>query len=170
MARRDLLVGNSRKTAVDSLFLSIGHCSDDHSGSRAEELTTRGIGIDFACRRTLRILFTDWAENGIGDRTAMTFGETFHAVDTAGIIDRVVLAVDAGRLAVACAETAAVTLRGVNDRLQPSETGEKPRTVPTGQMVLQYVRPFLHARTARTARVATATARVTPPRIQRSTV
>ncbi len=60
----------------------------------------------------------------------MTFGETFHAVDTAGIIDRVVLAVDAGRLAVTRAEAAAVTLRGVNDRLQPSETGEKAEDRP----------------------------------------
>ena len=60
----------------------------------------------------------------------MTLGETFHAVDAAGIIDRVALAVDASRLAVACAETAAVTLRGVNDRLQPSETGKKAEDRP----------------------------------------
>jgi hypothetical protein len=35
-----------------------------------------------------------------------------------------------------------------------------PKTVPTGQMVLQYVRPLRHARTATTMNVMAATANV----------
>ena len=46
----------------------------------------------------------------------------------------------------------------------------KPRTVPTGQTVLQYVRPLRHARMPRIISVADATPRVIHPRSHISTL
>ena len=84
---------------------------------------------------------------GVGDGSLSAFIQAVHARHATAVINFVGFGVDARCLAVACAKSAAVALLGIYDRF------EKRIPVPTGQIVLQYVRPPRHANMMSTTKV-----------------
>ncbi len=124
--RRDtrgrLLVRNGGQTAVDNLLLSLDGTRGHEQPDTGQKVAARRVG---RLRRPSGALCDALSAQHITYRTLVAFIDAVHADDASRIVYRMGLAVDAGRLAVACAEAAAVALRRVDHGPQKREARQQ---------------------------------------------
>lgn len=122
-ASRSFFLGDGRQSAVDGLGRSRcrGGCGD---GGRYGEKTSAPLVRCGFCIRGF-CAFAVFAAEGVADGSLMAFTDAVQACHATRIIYCVLLCVDTCRLAVAGAESAAVTFRGVDDRAQQREARDK---------------------------------------------
>lgn len=118
LSGRNLLILDFCEPSVDSLFLTAqSGCGGYRRGNR-EELAPRLVGLEVG-----NSLFGFPA--GIGNCPLAAFVDTVEACDAARIVDRMLLTVYAGPLAIPSAESAAVAFRSINYGLQNRETRQE---------------------------------------------